>query len=175
MRILCTGNPDKLTIAWAVTQKWPNATTISLSSGWDFTNQQHIENLQKKIVEYDVFINSSYIAPGVQEQLMQIAVQEWMRANIKGHIFNVGTTIEWTNDQSSDYVRSKIALRTASLEINEQTGITGVKSTYLMLGGVNNQQPQTQDFVHPFSVTSLIEWIFQYPDRVGIIQLDKAK
>jgi hypothetical protein len=175
MRVLCTGNPDKFTIAWAVTQKWPDATTISLSSGWDLTNQQHLENLQKKIVKYNVFINSCYVAPGVQEQLMQIVVQEWMRVGIKGHIFNLGTTLEWSNDQSNNYVKSKLALRTASLKINEQTGITGVKSTYLILGGVDNRQPENQDYVHPFSITSAIEWIFQYPDRVGILQLDKAK
>ena len=106
---------------------------------------------------------------------MQIAVQEWMKADIKGHIFNIGTTLEWTNDQSDSYVRSKIALRTSSLKLNEQTGITGVKSTYLMLGGVDNQQPENHDYVHPFSITSAIEWIVHYPDRVGILQLDKTK
>ena len=175
MRILCTGNPDKLTIAWAAVQTWTNVDTISLSQGWDITTQQGLKNIEKKIVDYDVFINSSYIAPGVQKKLMQIVVQEWMRVNIKGHVFNLGTTLEWTGNQSDNYVKSKISLRAASLEAHEQTGITGVKSTYLILGGVNNQQPQNQDYVDPLSITATIEWVLCFPDRIGILQIDKAK
>jgi hypothetical protein len=175
MRILCTGNPDKFTIAWAAMQTWPNVDTISLSKGWDLTTQQDLKNLEKKILNYDVFINSSYIASGVQEKLMQIVVQEWMRENIKGHVFNIGTTLEWTDNQSGNYVRSKIALRTASLTANDQTGITGVKSTYLILGGVDDQQPQNQHYVHPLSITTAIEWILGFPDRIGLLQIDRAK
>lgn len=177
MRILCTGNPDKKTIAWAVRQKWSNAATVSLSQGYDLRllNEPAVDKFTQKIIECDVFINSSYIAQGVQANLLERTVQKWMEHDIKGHVFNIGTTLEWDQDNISEYKDSKIAFRNASLDLNKQTGITGVKCTYIMLGGVSQPGPKSQDGVDPLSIVAAIEWIAQTPERIGLIQIDSVK
>lgn len=176
MKILCTGNPSNLTIAWAVSRQYPNAGTISLSSGWDLTSEDGLKKFETKILEYDVFVNSSYIAPMAQSRLLDLAVKQWMAADIKGHVFNLGTTLEWNKDYSNNnYVKSKLDLRAKSLEFNEKTGVTGVKSTYMILGGVNNGKPENRDYLSPDIVVKMIEWIYSVPSRIGLIQLDKEK
>lgn len=178
MKILCTGNKEKLTIAWAITKRYPDADIISLSTGWNLRldNQHDVDKFIDKISCYDVFINSSYIAPGNQARLMQITIDRWMELDIKGHIINIGTTAEWDeNLQNNEYVKSKINLRNLSLYYNQQTGITGVKTTYLVLGGVDNQQPENRDFVDPMNIVQVIDWVLSFPDRIALIHLDRAK
>lgn len=169
MKLFCTGNPEKKTIAYALT-----CDHASLSSGWDFTDSKTLERFRNTIVEYDVFVNSSYIKSGIQLSLMNIAYQEWQRKNVKGHIVNIGTTLEHTID-TSQYANDKRALRHRSLELNELTGISGVKSTYLILGGVNNGNPETVDYVSPKDIASTILWAISQECRVPLIQLDGVK
>jgi hypothetical protein len=66
-------------------------------------------------------------------------------------------------------------LRDLSLKYNQQTGLTGVKSTYLILGGVNNGQPENKDYADPGRIVDVIEWVLGFPDRIGLIHLDAAK
>ncbi len=175
-RTLCTGNPDKFTIAWAAKEKWPGAKTISISNGWDLTSGVCLEKFRFSVKEFDFFINSSFIAPGVQANLLDIVVEEWMKHDIKGHVINLGSTIEWDDRHgNSSYVKSKIDLRKKSLMYNDQTGITGVKTTYMIVGGINNRQPESQHNVDPGVVIETMSWVFQNPNRIGLIQLDTPK
>ena len=128
--ILCTGNPKKKTVAYAL-----GCDHVSLSSGWDFTELVTMERFRTNIINYNVFVNSSYIGLGVQLALMNIAYQAWMQKNIRGHIITIGTTLEYSSDESQ-YAIDKRSLKQRSLELSDQTGITGVKSTYLILGGI---------------------------------------
>ena len=99
-----------------------------------------------------------------------------MEQDIKGHIFVIGTTLEWFADiDFSEYVESKIRLRNRCLELNQQTGITGIKVTYVILGGVNDGQSGHEDMVHPSNIASAIEWALSFPTRVAMIQLDGIK
>jgi len=84
MRILCTGNPDKKTIAWAVREKWPHAQTISLSQGYDLRmqNEQDIQKFKEKILSCNIFINSSYINEQAQSTMLDLAVKEWIAKDI---------------------------------------------------------------------------------------------
>jgi len=176
--IVCTGNENNQTIAWAVQHKWPQATLMSLSKGWDLTfpSLQDRQQFCQEITKYNVFINSSFIAPDVQSTLLEIAVNEWMRKNIKGHVISLGTTLEWEHDQDHNfYIKSKLSLRNLSLKYNQQTGITGVKSTYLILGGVNNGRPENKDYTDPKLIVDAIEWVLDFPARIGLIQLDANK
>lgn len=139
-------------------------------------DQESIKKFKTEIIKYDVFINSAYIGPNAQANLLDLTVSEWSRVNIKGHVFTVGTTAEWNLQMSqTDYIKSKIALRQRCLEANQETGITGVKSTYLILGGINNGSPETRDYVDPMSIVQVIDWILGLSDRVGLIQLDNKK
>lgn len=178
MRVVCTGNPKRRTIAYAAGQLWKHTTAISTSSGWNLRlpTQSEQQRFADLIQSHDVFINSSFIGPGVQIKLARLAIQHWMDLNIRGHVINIGTTLEWDSTQSrSDYVAAKIELRKFSLEQNDQSGITGVKSTYLILGGVNDGQPVHKDFVDPMSIVKMIDWIVHVPERVALMQLDSVK
>lgn len=178
MKPLCTGNPNRHTLAWAASQKWPETECISRSSGWNLLMDNHadISKFQNKILDHNVFINSSYIGPNVQKQLLELTVNKWMERDIKGHVFTIGTTAEWNPDlYNQSYVTSKIDLRRRCLEVNDQTGITGVKSTYIILGGVNDGKPENQYYIDPLDVMDVIETIINIPDRVALIQLDRRK
>jgi len=178
MNILCTGNPKKLTIAWAAQQKWDKVTCVSLSSGWDLNLLNQHDKLQFKslVRNFDVFINSSFIAPDVQSQLLTLVCDEWMAADIKGHVITIGTTLEMSSDvRFQPYINSKKELRNLSLNLSNQTGITGVKTTYVVVGGVNNQQPHSADFVGPDSIINLIDWVLKFPDLLPLIQIEKNK
>lgn len=178
MNILCTGNPDKLTIAWAAKQKWNQVKCISLSSGWDLTlvNQHDKIQFSSLIRNFDVFINSSFIAPTVQSQLLTLVCNEWMAADIKGHIITIGTTLEMSEDKKFQlYINDKRELRNLSLDLSNQTAKTGVKTTYVVVGGIDNQQPDTADFVDPCAVVNLIDWALNFSSLLPLIQIEKNK
>lgn len=168
-KILCTGNPEKKTIAYAL-----GCDYACLSSGWDFTDLVTLERFRTNIINYNVFVNSSYIASGVQATLMNIAHQEWMRENIKGHIITIGSTSEYSSD-NSQYANDKRSLKQYSLTLNDQTGISGVKSTYLILGGINNGKPENSDYVMPNHIASSILWVVSQDHRIPLLQLEGIK
>jgi hypothetical protein len=176
MNILCSGNPNHTTIASGVKKSFPSAMFVSRTTGYDFTTAESDNLFKKNIINYNVFVNSSYIKPGVQLHLMEMAVSEWMQADIKGHIINIGTTAEWTdNKQYADYIESKQRLRLRSMQLNEETGITGVKTTYIIVGGVNDGKPGNENYLNVSSISHTIEWILQNPSRIALIQIDVAK
>jgi hypothetical protein len=164
MNMFCTGNIARKTIAYALNPKQ----TASLSSGWDFTKDESITRFAEVIQHYNVFVNSAYIAPGVQESLMNVCHNKWMRLDIKGHIINIGTTLENTTD-TSDYNQSKKQLKMQSLKLSDETGISGVKTSYIILGGLG---PGMCDLDH---IQQTINWIIDQPFRIPIIQIESVK
>ena len=164
MKIFCTGNPDRKTIAYALGANL----SASLSSDWDFTLPATILQFKETIQQYTVFVNSAYIAPGIQETLMNECHAEWTRTNIRGHIINIGTTLENTDD-SSEYTQSKQSLKYHSLQFSNETGIFGVKTTYIVLGGLGT------DGCNPGDVAQTIRWIVAQPFRVPLIQVESVK
>lgn len=164
MNMFCTGNPYRKTIAYALK---PDQ-CASLSLGWDFTKEESITKFSNVIQKYNVFVNSAYVASGVQESLMNVCHAKWMQLNMKGHIVNIGTTLENTND-TSDYTRSKQELKRQSLRLNEETGISGIKTSYVVLGGVG---PGMCELDH---IQQTINWIINQPFRIPIIQLESVK
>ena len=164
MKIFCTGNPQRKTIAYAL-----NADLCaSLSSGWDFLDNTSIEKFKQTISYYSIFVNSAFIAAGVQQTLMNVCYQEWMRNNVRGHIVNIGTTLENTSNNSL-YTKSKRELKQQSLMLNDQTGISGVKVTYIVLGGLG------EDACNIHDLADMIKWIVHRPYRVPLIQMDSVK
>jgi NADP-dependent 3-hydroxy acid dehydrogenase YdfG len=128
------------------------------------------------VTQFDVFINSSFVAPGVQADILNSVIQQWTESDIKGHVITIGTTLENSVDtRFQTYIDDKKKLRELSLSMNDRTGITGVKTSYIVVGGINNQQPQNVDFVDPQSVVELIDWVLKFPDQLALIQLEKSK
>jgi hypothetical protein len=164
MKIFCTGNPTRKTIAYAIGAD----VSASLSSGWDFTSADTIARFKQLIQQYNVFVNSAYIAPGVQEMLMNECCAEWTRTNVRGHIITIGTTLETTND-SSQYAQSKRSLKNRSLQLSDETGISGVKTTYIVLGGLG------PDGCDPGDISQVILWIVNQPFRIPVIRVESIK
>jgi len=162
--IFCTGNPARKTIAYAIKpDKY-----ASLSTGYDFRTNESKKKFEDEIANYKVFINSAFVFPGIQEQLMHICYSRWMKQDIKGHIVNIGTTLENTDDTSS-YNKSKHRLRKKSLLLSDNTGISGVKTTYVVVGGIGKGMC---DIEH---IGSTIKWIIQQPFRIPLIQIESVK
>jgi NAD(P)-dependent dehydrogenase (short-subunit alcohol dehydrogenase family) len=174
MKIFCTGNINKHTIAYGLTNLYPKTMSASLTSGWDFTKPGTIERLKIEILNYNIFVNSAYINKDTQLLLADVVYKQWMQENIRGHIFNIGTTLENTQDQS-EYAGAKRELRKYSLKLSDETGITGVKVSYVCLGGVDNGTRQTQDYVKTYEIAKTIEWIAMQKYRIPLIQLDGQK
>lgn len=164
MKIFCTGNPARKTIAYALGANL----NASLSSGWNFIMPETIIQFKKSIQQYTVFVNSAYIAPGIQETLMNECQSEWTKINTRGHIINIGTTLENTND-SSQYAQSKRNLKCRSLQLSDETGISGVKTTYIILGGLGHDGCNTKD------VVQTILWIVEQPFRIPLMQIESVK
>jgi hypothetical protein len=164
MKIFCTGNPERKTIAHALGADL----NASLSSGWDFTASGTIVRFKESIQHYNVFVNSAYIAPGVQEILMNECCAEWTRINTRGHIISIGTTLENTND-NSEYAQSKRCLKSRSLQLSDETGISGVKTTYLLLGGLGT------DACNPSDIAQIIKWVVRQPFRMPLIHVESVK
>jgi hypothetical protein len=171
LKIFCTGNPKKQTVAYSLKDRCDYA---SKSTGWDFTTQSTLDRFRTNILDYNAFVNSSYIGLGVQLALMNIAYQMWMQKNIRGHIITIGTTLEYSSDMSQ-YAIDKRSLKQRSLELNDQTGITGVKSTYLILGGIANGEPKNSDYVIPDHIASNIFWVLSQDCRIPLLQLEGIK
>jgi short-subunit dehydrogenase len=162
--IFCTGNPARKTIAYVIN---PDR-YASLSTGYDFKTKKSLAQFANEIEDYAVFVNSAFVAPGVQQRLMHTCYSQWMQKDNKGHIINIGTTLENTDD-ASDYNQSKQELRKQSLQLSNNTGISGVKTTYVVLGGIGDDMC---DIEH---IGSTIRWIIEQPFRIPMIQIESVK
>jgi len=174
MKIFCTGNPERKSIAYGLTNLYPRTMSASLASEWDFTQTSTIERLKNEILNYDIFVNSAYVNKDTQLLLTDVVYKQWMQENIRGHIFNIGTTLENTQDQS-EYACAKRELRKYSLKLSDETGITGVKVSYVCIGGVDNGTPETQDYVKTHDIATTIQWVATQKYRIPLIQLDSQK
>ncbi len=178
MKIFCTGNPSKPGIAHEVKKKWPASQFASLSNGFDFKKwtAESTDRFDSILVGNQIFINNIFISPGVQEFLLDRVCKIWMERDIKGHIFTIGTTLEWSPDYShTAYVKSKLQSRRKSLELNNCSGITGIKSTYIIVGGIDNGRDESTDLVSPKDILSVCEWTWNNNNRIPLLQIDSSK
>ena len=144
MKILCTGNPDdEKNIAHSIRKVFPDATFISKSKGIDLTTVNGLLLFEHKVKNYNVFINSSYIGPGIQEKLLTITRNAWTT----GHVFNIGSTVEYQtfNTNDTEYLESKLSLRNKSMELCR----LDFKTTHMIVSGFKNNDP----------IANTIKWI----------------
>ena len=157
-KILCTGNPNDSTLAKGIKEVFPDADFIHLSVGYDLTTEQGLEKFKNKIRDYNVFINSSRIADGVQCSLLTIARQEWS----EGHVFNIGSILE--NDFfewfSPDDAKDKKKLRQLSLDLSSDK----FKTTHIVTGGFVDRSPHAHLKMNPSNIANAIKWILEAKD-----------
>jgi|TARA_Y100000114_G_scaffold135190_1_gene135893 NADP-dependent 3-hydroxy acid dehydrogenase YdfG len=161
-KIVCTGNPNKNTIAKAVKAKWPASDFLHLSNGYDLRlwddKRKHI--FTNKIKDYDVFINASHISHMAQYDLLNAVESAWTT----GLIINIGSTAE--HDPSfGNYHVEKNALKIRSLQIKGD-----VKSTHITVPGLNDLEPGHEDWMPLDHVADIIHSVLESPYHIQLIQ-----
>lgn len=177
MKILCTGNPDHVTVASAIKRKFPQTDFASRSTGYDlrFWDPGSEDFFRNKIKDYNIFINSSFICNGGQLALLETTWDVWTKHNIKGHIVNIGSTAEWMGVDDVDvdsvygtYSIQKRALRDRSLQLNNKKGI---KTSHVIAGGLNDGLPGHESWLALDSVANVIDYVLHYPDQIPLLEI----
>jgi len=160
--VLCTGNPERESIANGVKQLYPDATFIHKSNDYNLKDMT-IEELQKVkdvMSKHNCFINASYIDKGVQTELLNL----YFESVKMGEVFNIGSTHEYDGlSKDQDYVASKTELRAKSLELNNFR----INTTHIILGH--------KETITPIRIAQLIKWITEQEMKYPILGFDAPK
>ena len=136
-KIVCTGNPDKNTIAKAVKAKWPSSDFLHLSNGydlrlWDDERRQIFVDLIKNS---NVFINASKICQLGQLQLLNLAHETVVSNKMLDYtIINVGSIAEYDPNKFEMYSIEKNALKERSRQLADK----GFRSSHITIGNLDN-------------------------------------
>jgi hypothetical protein len=178
MNMLCSGNPNHITVAGAVKNYFPMAHFASRATGYDlrFWDPGSETHFQEQIIKYDVFVNSSFICDGGQLALLEATHKEWTTAGIRGHIINIGSTSEYlgVNDaQVKDQVYAKYsiqkrALKDRSLQLN---GLNNIKTTHIVAGGLNDGVPGHENWLDLTHIARTIVWVIEHPCLIPLIEI----
>jgi len=166
-KILCTGNPNKGTLAKGIREVFPDADFVHLSNGYDFTTQAGLDKFREKIKDYNLFINASRINLGVQLSLLKITREEWLA----GHVFNIGSVLEYEHFSWFDpkVTEDKLILRAASIDMCSEK----FKTTHIIMGGCKDESPNKDVKMDPASVAKIIQWIANAPNiHIPIIGIE---
>ncbi len=166
-KVLCTGNPNKTGIAKEVAKIFPNATFVSLSSGYDLLTDEGQEKFKKIINDFNVFINVSQLSNNTQEKLLRIAHNKGM----KGHVFNIGSIAEYKRWEwyDTNYTNEKRQLREASLELCSQF----FKTTHIVVGGFKDSSNENPNRMDPSEIVKTIEYILNSKVNIPLIGIEK--
>ncbi len=178
MNMLCSGNPNHITVASAVKNYFPTAKFASRATGYDlrFWDAGSETYFREQIINYDVFVNSSFICGGGQLALLEATHEEWAKIGIHGHIINIGSTSEYlgVNDiQSKDQVYAKYsiqkrALKDRSLQLN---GLNNIKTTHIVAGGLNDGKPGNENGLDLRHMADTIDWVLHHSCQIPLLQL----
>jgi hypothetical protein len=168
MKMLCTGNPNDYTIARAIKELFPEAHFASRETGYDLRMWEPEDEIFfcNNIKKYNVLINSSHISNGAQLKILQLTCEHWK----VGHIFNIGSTAEYEGRNSFFplYSIEKRALRDFSLSMNSKY----LKTTHMVVGGLNDNKPGNEKNLNPIEVARVIEWILKNNLNIPIIGIE---
>lgn len=172
MKMLCSGNPTHATVASGIQKVFPQAEFASRATGYDlrFWDPGSENHFRSRIKDYDVFVNSSFICGNGQMALLDVTHQEWSQNNIKGHVFNIGSTAEWLGVDSAypEYSIQKRALRERSLQLN---GKNKILTTHIIVGGINDGKPGHESWLDVVQVANTIRWVLEQNIEVPLIQI----
>ena len=165
-RVVCTGNPSNpYSIAYGIKTYFPNATFWSKSNGWDLTDSANDNRILEEFKKYNTFINASYIAPGIQSKLLDLCNQAVKFCDV----VNIGSTNEYDEQGSLEYMNSKIELRTKSLQLNTFRFST----THVLMGKIKKFDDDTG--FSSDQIGNIILWILSQDYKIPMIALDRGK
>lgn len=172
MKILCSGNPYHNTIASGIRKIYPHASFASRKTGYDlrFWDPGSEDYFRNAIINYNVFINSSYLCKWGQHQLLEVTHEEWSENKIQGHIINIGSSAEFLGIDSSlgSYTVQKLALRDLSLQLHKKNNI---KTTHIIVGGINDGKPGHEDWLKIDNIAKTIKYAVDHPDTIPLISI----
>jgi len=175
MKILCSGNPNHRTVANGVAQIYPGADFASRSTGYDlrFWDHESETHFRQQIVNYDTFINASFLCKWGQHQLLEITHEVWAQHGIQGHIVNIGSSAELTGVRDDrgypgNYSIQKSTLRDLSLYYNRKNKI---KCSHIILGGINDGLPGHEEWLAPLEIGRAIQYVLENTHDVPISSL----
>jgi hypothetical protein len=169
-KILCTGNPMTVGLPKSFQLLYPDTEFLSRTTGYDFLkfDQETEIKFRKKLKDYNVFINYSWIGAGVQERLLKIISEEWTT----GHVINVGSTNEDNEILTKIepvYTASKLHLRKTSIELNNEK----FKTTHVVVGGF--WRPNTiGKTMNPMHIANVIKWVLEQDFEIPIIGVQQS-
>lgn len=166
-RILCTGNPTKPGIPYAISKHFSNVTFISLSTGYDLNTTEGQSKFKSIIKDYNVFINVAQLLDGAQEALLKIAHDTGM----KGHVFNIGSIAEYTRWEwyDANYTKEKKSLRETSLELCTEF----FKTTHIVVGGFQDATSDDPSRMDPKEIVNAIQYILNSNVNIPLIGVEK--
>ena len=168
MAILCTGNPNKITIASGVKAIFPDADFIHRSNGYDLNLMHDGANKDKfveKIKQYDVFINASYISHMGQYYLLNAVEETWE----KGKVFNIGSRAETDGNLQGTYHIEKNALRLRSMQIRKRKG---VRAYHITAPGLDDGKPGHDHWLPMIEVAKVIKMMLESDVYIPHITID---
>ena len=171
-KILCTGNPNHFTIASGIEQNFPEADFACRGTGYDLTMWEHNteQYFKERIINYNVLINSSFIANGAQQKILEITKECWKDRT--GYVFNIGSSAEYEGQRNSflpHYSIQKRALRDTSLALCSRT----FRTTHIIAGGINDNKPGHELWLRPTQIANVIKWILHSNISVPIIGIEQ--
>ena len=167
-RVICTGNPDRpFTIAGGIKKLYPNATFLHKSNGWDLTDPLIELRIKEQFSKHNMFINASYINPGIQYRLLELCNQSVKYCDV----INIGSTHEYDKLGSEAYKKSKLNLRDLSLNLNTAR----FKTCHLILGHLKTSNDAHDRQISIDTICNMIPWVFEQSFEIPIMGIDSRK
>jgi len=122
-----------------VKEWFPHADFVSRTNGFDLTTLDGIIKLKSILLDYNLIINSAYIAPGMQCKILDLINE----VGVTGYVFSIGSVAEFktVRHYTPEYGLEKEQLRDRSIELLSPT----LKTTHVTVSGFQDQK-STSDF-----------------------------
>ena len=179
MKILCTGNPEKKSLASAF-KEFINDFQIdfvSRSLGYDFYEPKVREYIARMSVKYDVFINNVSCGNFIQTIMLESIWNRWVKEKHEGYIINIGSTIDTGIRPSSElYPTEKVSLKHLSRRLSWLClDGNGIKITYIAPGWLDTpkirEKHPDKNKIELFDIVDTVKWVLESPKRININEI----
>jgi len=169
-KIICIGRPGHGGIAASLKKYYPDTCFVSKSTGQDLLINDHYNHFINNVKDYNVFINHSQIAIGMQEQLLKDVYKTWTENKVHGHIISIGSIIEfdewsWLDEATA---KEKLNIRNTSLSLNSEL----IKTTHLITSGFNRYGPEDDVKIDPDKIVETIKFILEADVDIPLIYVE---
>lgn len=172
--MIITGNPQQ-GLAQALHKIYPNAVYRSRTSGFDFTNTDHMLAFANECTKHDQIIINSALWRFHQTVLLDVVYKKLVEDKLQAHIVCIGSTTDRVkNGKAWLYNAEKKALR----DYSNTLAIGGVwgnkpKISYISFGTLSNNQHKHPDrqCMDIDQAAGYIKWLIDQPKYVNINEI----